>query len=101
MSHAAGNYSARWRFRLLGGLSTTEVGRSFLVTEQTMAVRLVRAKRKITAARIPCREITSCPARAYCLLVITTAGDHITAITSLSTSVITRSDLPRTLPGTD
>jgi RNA polymerase sigma-70 factor, ECF subfamily len=41
--------------RLLGGLSTREVARSFLVTEQTMAVRLVRAKRKIKAARIPYR----------------------------------------------
>ena len=41
--------------RLLGGLSTREVARSFLVTEQTMAVRLVRAKRKIKAARIPFR----------------------------------------------
>ena len=41
--------------RLLGGLSTREVARSFLVTEQTMAVRLVRAKRKIKAARIPSR----------------------------------------------
>jgi hypothetical protein len=28
--------------------------------------------------------------RAYCLLVITTAGDHITAITSFSTNVMTR-----------
>jgi RNA polymerase sigma-70 factor (ECF subfamily) len=41
--------------RLLGGLSTTEVARSFLVAEHTMAVRLVRAKRKIKAARIPYR----------------------------------------------
>jgi RNA polymerase sigma-70 factor (ECF subfamily) len=41
--------------RLLGGLSTREVARSFLVTEQTMAARLVRAKRKIKAARIPYR----------------------------------------------
>ena len=41
--------------RLLGGLSTKEVARSFLVAEQTMAVRLVRAKRKIKAARIPYR----------------------------------------------
>jgi RNA polymerase sigma-70 factor, ECF subfamily len=41
--------------RLLGGLSTREVARSFLVGEQTMAVRLVRAKRKIKAARIPYR----------------------------------------------
>ena len=41
--------------RLLGGLSTNEVARSFLVTEPTMAQRLVRAKRKIKAARIPYR----------------------------------------------
>lgn len=41
--------------RLLGGLSTREVARSFLVTEATMAQRLVRAKRKIKAARIPYR----------------------------------------------
>ena len=41
--------------RLLGGLSTTEVARSFLVAEPTMAQRLVRAKRKSKAARIPYR----------------------------------------------
>ena len=41
--------------RLLGGLSTREVARSFLVTEPTMAQRLARAKRKIKAARIPYR----------------------------------------------
>lgn len=41
--------------RLLGGLSTQEVARSFLVAEATMAQRLVRAKRKIKAARIPYR----------------------------------------------
>jgi RNA polymerase sigma-70 factor (ECF subfamily) len=41
--------------RLLGGLSTGEVARAFLVTEPTMAQRLVRAKRKIKAARIPYR----------------------------------------------
>src|SRR5205814_997342 len=41
--------------RLLGGLSTKEVARSFLVAEPTMAQRLVRAKRKIKAARIPYR----------------------------------------------
>ena len=39
--------------------------------------------------------------RAYTLLVITTAGDHITAITSFSTNVMTRFGLPRTLPETD
>jgi RNA polymerase sigma-70 factor (ECF subfamily) len=41
--------------RLLGGLSTGQVARSFLVTEATMARRLVRAKHKIKAARIPYR----------------------------------------------
>ena len=41
--------------RLLGGLSTREVARSFLLAEPTMARRLVRAKRKIKAARIPYR----------------------------------------------
>ena len=40
--------------------------------------------------------------RAYTLLVITTAGDHITAITSFNnTNVMTRFGLPRTLPETD
>jgi RNA polymerase sigma-70 factor (TIGR02960 family) len=39
--------------------------------------------------------------RAYCLLVITTAGDHITAITAFTTNVMTRFGLPRTLPETD
>jgi RNA polymerase sigma-70 factor, ECF subfamily len=41
--------------RLLGGLSTAEVARSFLVAEPAMAQRLARAKRKIKAARIPYR----------------------------------------------
>ena len=41
--------------RLLGGLTTAEVARAFLVAEPTMAQRLVRAKRKIKAARIPYR----------------------------------------------
>jgi RNA polymerase sigma-70 factor (ECF subfamily) len=41
--------------RLLGGLSTTQVARAFLVAEPTMARRLVRAKHKIKAARIPYR----------------------------------------------
>jgi RNA polymerase sigma-70 factor (ECF subfamily) len=41
--------------RLLGGLPTEEVARTFLVPEATMAQRLVRAKRKIKAARIPYR----------------------------------------------
>ena len=39
--------------RTLGGLSTEEIARAFLVSEPTMAQRLVRAKRKIKAAGIP------------------------------------------------
>jgi RNA polymerase sigma-70 factor, ECF subfamily len=41
--------------RLLGGLSTAEIAQAFLVPEPTMAQRLVRAKGKIRAARIPYR----------------------------------------------
>ena len=41
--------------RLLGGLQTAEIARAFLVSETTMAQRLVRAKRKIAAAGIPYR----------------------------------------------
>ena len=41
--------------RTLGGLSTGEISRAFLVPEATMAQRLVRAKRKIAAAGIPFR----------------------------------------------
>jgi RNA polymerase sigma-70 factor (ECF subfamily) len=39
--------------RTLGGLTTTEIARAFLVPEATLAQRLVRAKRKISDARIP------------------------------------------------
>ena len=41
--------------RTLGGLTTGEIARAFLVSEPTMAQRLVRAKRKIVAAHIPYR----------------------------------------------
>jgi RNA polymerase sigma-70 factor (ECF subfamily) len=39
--------------RTLGGLATPEIARAFLVSEPTMAQRLVRAKRKIKTANIP------------------------------------------------
>jgi RNA polymerase sigma-70 factor (ECF subfamily) len=41
--------------RLVGGLTTEEVGRAFLVPEATMRKRLTRAKHKIKAARVPYR----------------------------------------------
>ena len=39
--------------RLLGGLSTEEIARAFLVPESTVAQRIVRAKRTLTAAHVP------------------------------------------------
>jgi RNA polymerase sigma-70 factor, ECF subfamily len=41
--------------RTLGGLTTDEIARAFLVPEETMAKRLVRAKRKIKTSGIPFR----------------------------------------------
>jgi RNA polymerase sigma factor (sigma-70 family) len=39
--------------RLLGGLSTPEIARAFLVPESTIAQRIVRAKRTLAEARVP------------------------------------------------
>ena len=39
--------------RLLGGLTTAEIARAFLVPEPTVAQRIVRAKRTLAAARVP------------------------------------------------
>jgi RNA polymerase sigma-70 factor (ECF subfamily) len=75
--------------RLLCGLSTAEVARVFLVPEATMAARLTRAKKKITAARIPYRvpPAGELPARVDAVLSVVhllfTAGHTAAAGPSL------------------
>jgi RNA polymerase sigma-70 factor (ECF subfamily) len=58
--------------RLVCGLTTAEIAQAFLVPEPTMAARVTRAKKKISAARIPYRvpEIAELPDRLDAVLTV-------------------------------
>ena len=58
--------------RTLLGLETDEIARSFLVTPETMAQRLVRAKKKIAEAKIPyvVPETSEMPERLHAVLTV-------------------------------
>lgn len=68
--------------RTVGGLTTAEIARAFLVPEPTMGQRISRAKRKISTARIPYRipedhELPDrLPAVLGTLYVVFTTGHH-------------------------
>jgi RNA polymerase sigma-70 factor, ECF subfamily len=73
--------------RLVCGLTTDEIARAFLVPEATMAARVTRAKKKISAARIPYRipEPADLPERLDAVLTVVhlvfTTG-HLTPVGS-------------------
>ncbi len=97
--------------RLLCGLSTAEVARAFLVQESTMAARITRAKKKITAARIPYRvpQPADLPERLDAVLevvhlVFTTGytapiGDHLVRTDLTDAAVDLARMLHQLMPG--
>ncbi len=58
--------------RLLGGLTVAEIAQAFLLPETTMAQRITRAKKKITAAKVPYRvpEAADLPERLGAVLTV-------------------------------
>jgi RNA polymerase sigma-70 factor (ECF subfamily) len=58
--------------RLLGGLTVAEIAQAFLVQETTMGQRITRAKKKISAAKIPYRvpEPSDLPSRVAAVLAV-------------------------------
>ncbi|MGH3384704.1 MAG: RNA polymerase sigma factor [Nocardioidaceae bacterium] len=80
--------------RLICGMTTPDIARSFLISESTMAARITRAKKKIAAARIPYRvpEAGELPDRLDAVLsvihLLYSAGH-----TTLSGELLVRADL--------